>query len=209
MQIFYNRQGIGDVLLVQLAGEGASCHHIEHRGHVVRLLDADNRLIGINIFHVSSQGLHLNEAGRVELDQYVVNHIERILQENGVPDDLDFDLATKVVVGKIVKMDKHPDADRLQVCQVDVGDAQLQIVCGAPNVRVGERVVVARPGAVLPGNKQIRESRLRGVLSAGMICSAKELNMVNAPQEKGIILLNSTYPVGEEFRYEGMDYNQL
>jgi tRNA-binding protein len=126
-----------------------------------------------------------------------------------VPDDLDFDLATKVVVGKIVKMDKHPDADRLQVCQVDVGDAQLQIVCGAPNVRVGERVVVARPGAVLPGNKQILESRLRGVMSEGMICSAKELNMVNAPQEKGIILLNSTYPVGEEFRYEGMDYNQL
>ncbi len=83
-----------------------------------------------------------------------------------------------VVVGHIVAMQKHPDADKLNVCSVDVGDGtNRQIVCGAPNAAVGLRVPCALPGAQLPGGLKIKEAQLRGVQSQGMLCSAKELGI--------------------------------
>ncbi len=81
-----------------------------------------------------------------------------------------------VVVAQIVSADKHPEADRLQVCQVDIGNGEtVQIVCGAPNARVGLKAPLAKVGAVLPGGMRIEPARLRGVESFGMLCSAKEL----------------------------------
>lgn len=82
----------------------------------------------------------------------------------------------KVVVGKIVEMEPHPNADRLKVCKVDVGSEVLQIVTGAPNVKTGDLVPVALVGAKLPGG-EIKVSKLRGVDSYGMMCSAEELNL--------------------------------
>jgi phenylalanyl-tRNA synthetase beta chain len=83
-----------------------------------------------------------------------------------------------VVVGLITAMQKHPDADKLNVCTVDVGDGNArQIVCGAPNAAVGLRVPCALPGAVLPGDIRIKEAKLRGVTSQGMLCSARELGL--------------------------------
>lgn len=95
--------------------------------------------------------------------------------------------------------EKHPNADKLSVCQVDVGTETLQIVCGAPNVDAGQKVVVAKVGAVMPSGLVIQEAELRGVKSYGMICSARELNLPNAPQEKGILVLNDEYEVGQPF----------
>ncbi|MGY1424282.1 phenylalanine--tRNA ligase subunit beta [Lysobacter sp. A289] len=81
-----------------------------------------------------------------------------------------------VVVAQIVSADKHPQADRLQVCQVDVGDGEIvQIVCGAPNARAGLKAPLAKVGAVLPDGMKIEPAKLRGVESFGMLCSAKEL----------------------------------
>ncbi|MBB1060368.1 phenylalanine--tRNA ligase subunit beta [Marilutibacter spongiae] len=80
-----------------------------------------------------------------------------------------------VVVACIVSAEKHPEADRLQVCQVDTGDGRVQIVCGAPNARPGLKAPLAKVGAVLPGGMAIKPARLRGVESMGMLCSAKEL----------------------------------
>jgi phenylalanyl-tRNA synthetase beta chain len=83
-----------------------------------------------------------------------------------------------VVVAQIVSAEKHPEADRLQVCRVDAGLAQpLQIVCGAPNARVGLKAPLAMVGAILPGGIAIQAAKLRGVESAGMLCSAKELGL--------------------------------
>ncbi len=83
-----------------------------------------------------------------------------------------------VVVGKVVSLEQHPDADRLRVAQVDVGQAQLlQIVCGAPNVAVGMHAPTAVIGALLPGDFKIKKSKLRGIESQGMLCSAKELGL--------------------------------
>lgn len=85
-----------------------------------------------------------------------------------------------VVVGRVTEVAAHPDADRLRVCQVDVGGAPVQIVCGAANVRAGGHYPVALPGAALPGGLAIRKARLRGVESSGMLCAAAELGIGDA-----------------------------
>ncbi|SFW62254.1 phenylalanine--tRNA ligase subunit beta [Luteibacter sp. UNCMF366Tsu5.1] len=101
-----------------------------------------------------------------------------------------------VVVAEIVAATKHPEADRLQVCTVDAGQgAPLQIVCGAPNARVGIRVPLAMVGATLPGGIQIKAAKLRGVESFGMLCSAKELGI--DADASGLLELPSDAPVGK------------
>ncbi|MFT4035408.1 MAG: phenylalanine--tRNA ligase subunit beta [Patulibacter sp.] len=92
------------------------------------------------------------------------------------------------VVGLVLERAQHPDADRLGVCQVDVGEEEaIQIVCGAPNVGAGQFVPVARVGAVMPGGMKIKKAKLRGVVSNGMICSAKELEL--GLESDGILVL--------------------
>ncbi len=98
-----------------------------------------------------------------------------------------------VVVGEIKSFEKHPKADRLSVCQVDVGEGSLrQIVCGAKNFQVGDRVPVALPGAILPGNVEIKVGRLREVDSHGMLCAADELGL--PPGEYGLLILTERQP---------------
>ncbi len=106
-----------------------------------------------------------------------------------------------VVVGKILSCEKHPDADKLQVCQVDVGsqsDEPLQIVCGAKNARADLLVACAMIKAVLPGNFKIKKSKLRGVVSMGMLCSDKELGLADSAE--GIMELPLDAPVGTDIR---------
>lgn len=112
----------------------------------------------------------------------------------------------KVVLGKVIAKDQHPDADRLSVCQVDVGqEEKLQIVCGAANVAAGQLVPIATIGAVLPGDFKIKKSKLRGVESQGMICSAQELGLDSkfVPKElqEGIyVFADSSYPLGTDIK---------
>ncbi len=98
-----------------------------------------------------------------------------------------------VVVGKVVSCQKHPDADKLNLCQVDVGEERLQIVCGAKNVKEAQYVAVAKVGATLPGDFKIKPAKLRGVESLGMICSSNELGFEK--MENGIMVLDES--VGE------------
>src|ERR1035437_10720361 len=86
-----------------------------------------------------------------------------------------------VVIAEVLSVGKHPDADRLNVCQVNVGEARpLTIVCGAANVAVGVKVPCARIGAVLPGDFVIKQTKVRNVESFGMLCSDKELGLAEA-----------------------------
>jgi len=104
-----------------------------------------------------------------------------------------------VVVGKVDDIEPHPDADRLQVCQVAVGQNEaLQIVCGANNVRQGMKVPVALVGAELPGGLTIKKSELRGVVSLGMLCSEKELGL--AESADGLMALPGDAPEGSDIR---------
>lgn len=106
----------------------------------------------------------------------------------------------KVVVGEILSKEKHPNADRLSLCEVSIDAVKkpLQIVCGAQNHKTGDKVPVALDGAVLAGNFLIKHSKVRGVASEGMLCSAKELGL--AEESEGLLILDSSAPLGAPIR---------
>ena len=109
--------------------------------------------------------------------------------------------ATNLVIGEVLECEMHPDSDHLHVCKVDVGSEVLQIVCGAPNVRKGLKVIVALPGAKLPGG-EIKKGVIRGIESNGMLCSIAELGLESKflkPEDKeGIHELPKDAKVGED-----------
>lgn len=112
-----------------------------------------------------------------------------------------------LVVGEVLECTNHPDSDHLHICQVNIGNGVTQIVCGASNVRAGIKVIVALPGAILPGDFEIKQSKIRGVESNGMICALFELGLEEKTEEtynKGITELSSDAPVGSDaFEYLG------
>ena len=118
--------------------------------------------------------------------------------------------ATNLVVGEVIECEMHPDSDHLHVCKVNVGNEILQIVCGAPNVRKGLKVIVALVGAELPGDFKIKAGKIRGVESNGMLCSIAELGLDSKflkPEDKeGIHELPETAVPGEDpIKLMGMD----
>lgn len=115
----------------------------------------------------------------------------------------------QVVVGEILSAERHPDAEKLQVCRVNVGTGEaLQIVCGAANARAGIRVPCALVGAQLPNNVNIKQAKLRGVESFGMLCSAAELGL--AESAEGLFELPADAPVGQDIRgYLNLDDQTL
>lgn len=102
-----------------------------------------------------------------------------------------------VIIGEVIKSEKHPDADKLSVAQVNVGSEELQIVCGAPNLKEGQKVSVALVGAKLPGDFEIKKAKIRGVESCGMICAPDELGL--GDDHEGIMVLPENAGVGEKF----------
>lgn len=115
--------------------------------------------------------------------------------------------ATNLVIGYVESCVQHENADKLKVCMVNIGDDVQQIICGAPNVDADQKVIVALPGAVLPGNFKIKKAKIRGIESNGMICSLAELGVQDfEKEEKGIYVLSQDAPVGEcPLKYMGLD----
>jgi tRNA-binding protein len=199
VNVFYNREGIGDTLIISLQDIDLDNRTFERKGDAVRIYDSESNVTaGYNIFNASVY-MKITETGTVTLTQELVDEINLALEKNGFSEKVEADLSPKFVVGYVKTKEKHPNADKLSVCQVDVGEETLQIVCGAPNVDAGQKVVVAKIGAVMPSGLVIKPAELRGMPSSGMICSARELELPNAPQEKGILVLEDTYEVGKPF----------
>jgi len=117
--------------------------------------------------------------------------------------------STNLIIGKVLECEMHPDSDHLHICKVDVGNEVLQIVCGAPNVAKGQKVIVALPGAVLPGDFKIQKSVKRGVESNGMICALYEIGVdkkfLSEEDKNGIHVLQEDAPVGKD----PIDYMKL
>ena len=200
MNLFYNVNGIGDVLLVQLTTARSQSVTTKSYGDVTAIHDeTSDELVALNLFHASSY-VDVEKLSGDELSEEIVKQLQEALHKNGADIQLEVDLSPKFVVGHVTEKDKHPNADKLSICTVDIGDETVQIVCGAPNVDAGQKVVVAKVGAVMPSGMVIRDAELRGVASSGMICSAKELALPDAPEEKGILVLNSDAVVGTSFK---------
>ena len=111
-------------------------------------------------------------------------------------------------VGYVNKTSKHPNADKLKICEVDDGKTVHQVICGAPNVSAGQNIVFAKVGAVLPENLKIKKARIRGIESSGMICSEKELKI--SENHDGIMVLPNSYEIGKNFVTEyAQKYNSI
>lgn len=201
VNVFYNLEGIGDTLIVALQDITLENRTFDRKGDVARVYDRESNVAaGFNIFNASSY-LEIKETGNLTLTKELVEKINEILAKNGFEETVEADLSPKFVVGYVAEKEKHPNADKLNICKVEIGTETLQIVCGAPNVDAGQKVVVAKIGAVMPSGMLIKPAELRGVPSAGMICSARELELPDAPQEKGILVLEDSFEVGQEFKF--------
>lgn len=147
--------------------------------------------IDIEAQDLEELAVKVTKAG-INVEKVVTNHIKNL------------------VIGEVVECEAHPDSDHMHVCKVNVGEAEpYQIVCGAPNVRKGLKVIVALPGAVLPGDFEIKKSKLRGVESNGMICALFELGLEEKTEEnynRGIEELGDDAVVGQDpIAYLGLD----
>ncbi|MDG6110841.1 YtpR family tRNA-binding protein [Lactococcus formosensis] len=195
----YNKN-VGDVLMLIVANnEGAEVTY-ERKADVARIFREDTgQTVGWNIFDIKKDWSDLTQ-GQNNLSERQVAELNVKLKAAGFDEQLTYDGQPKFVVAEILTMEDHADSDHLHVCQVEVGlDEPVQIVCGAPNAVVGMKTVAALPGAMMPSGTLIWPGALRGVPSYGMICSARELDLPNAPQVRGIIELNANLEAGLAF----------
>lgn len=137
----------------------------------------------------------------IDLDGITTDDIAKTFNSIGLEMDRvhEYRVPKKIVFGKVLECEKHPDADKLNVCKVDIGSATRQIVCGASNVRAGLTVAVATVGAVMPDGMAIKPVKLRGEDSEGMICSSGELGLPDT--SKGIMELDASigsFELGQE-----------
>ena len=196
----YNKEHVGDVLMVIVKNSGDAKLDVERKGNVARIfLKETGETVAWNIFEVSSM-FEISERGQVFLTDDQVARLNQELQVQGFAEEIINDKEPKFVVGEIVEMVAHPDSDHLNICQVAVGnDKTVQIVAGAPNARVGLKTIVALPGAMMPKGNLIFPGELRGEKSFGMMCSPRELALPNAPQKRGVIELSDDQVVGAPF----------
>ena len=200
MIVTYNKEQVGDVLMLTLKNSGDAKLAVERKGKVARVYREDKQeTVAWNIFEASTF-FALDGKGQLFLSDEQVARLNQELQAEGFAEVLVNDKEPKFVVGQIVEMVAHPDSDHLNICQVQVAaDKTLQIVAGAPNARVGLKTIVALPGAMMPKGNLIFPGELRGEKSFGMMCSPRELQLPNAPQKRGIIELADSEVVGTAF----------
>lgn len=196
----YNKEGIGDTLIIMTGNSTFAEQKFESKGSVTRIFKSEtNETVGFNFFNVSDI-LSVTGNGQVNLTSKEVSLLNEKLKEVGFADVLEADETPKFVVGLVKECVPHPDSDHLSITQTEIDNGEIvQIVCGAPNIDKGQKVIVAKVGAVMPNGLLIWDGELRGEPSHGMICSGKELNLPDAPLEKGILVLPASAVVGEAF----------
>ena len=193
---FYNLDHVGDIMLARIV-DGKTFSYDKYDDLVV-LKDKKENVIGYNLLNASKYLGSLNN-GLIKFSDEQVDAFNEILEKYGFL-AVTVDKTPRFIVGEVVSMCDHQDSDHLHICQVNLGNEETQIVCGAPNVEQGQRVVVATIGAIMPSGLVIKPSKLRKVDSNGMICSARELGLPNAPQVRGILVLDKEkYNIGESF----------
>ncbi len=194
--IFYNYHTIGDVLLI-ISDLETKPNRVVKNGDVTSLY-LDDKLIGINIFNISNV-LKIKSNGLIVLPlKEMIDVINNILINANV-ETLEYKKESGFKVGKVLTCEEHPDSDHMHVLTVDIGSEVLDIVCGAPNVKEGQKVVVATLGTTMFDGKKIVPSSLRGIKSNGMLCSPRELHLEGAPNVRGILVLDDDAIIGEDF----------
>ena len=180
-RLFINRKAFSGVGMIVLKDAAPAAS--ETIGEVCAIYDLKHEIIGYNLI-----------SPYFEETLAFVN--EKLIKAGFAA--IEIDPTPRLVVGYVKTCETHPDSDHLHVCQVDVGQECVQIVCGAANVAANQKVVAALPGAVLPDGRLIEASALRGVDSAGMLCSEWELRLIDEPK-RGILILDDQAEIGSPF----------
>lgn len=201
MIVSYNLKAVGDTLIIVTAQGKNKEVSVIKQGNVACIVDKETeQILGWNIFEASHHITNLNGNGQIELSPSQITELNLALKEAGFAHEFEVDNSPKFVVGYVHTCTPHEDSDHLTVNDIEVDNGEhLQIVCGAPNIKAGLKVVVAKVGAMMPEGLIIWPGELRGVESFGMVCSAKELHLPDAPKEKGILELDDSYEVGARF----------
>ncbi|MDO4671091.1 MAG: DUF4479 and tRNA-binding domain-containing protein [Aerococcus sp.] len=193
---FYNPKGVGDVLMLVNGDLPRERTATETQANITRIFDREtNETVGYNIDHISDY-FAINGSGHVIMDDAQLEQLNQRLYEFGF-DPIELDRSPRLVAAKVLKVTPHPDSDHLSITESQVApDVVLQIVCGAANVHEGMTSIAALEGAVMPNGQIIRPGALRGIESAGMLCSAYELGFDPEHKMKGIVDLATPYAPG-------------
>lgn len=200
-----NKQSYPNTLIVIL-GQDQGKSEYEEKEDITRITDEKGNVTGYNFFNVD-QVIDYDKLpnGEVKLSERDLAALNQKLADAGFDDKLAYGKPT-LVYGYVKTCEKHPDSDHLHVTTIDVGNGEEhQIVCGAPNIAQGQKVVVALPGTLMPNGQMIWPGKLRSVDSYGMICSARELGLEHAPQKRGIMVVPDDFSVGDAFDAEKCD----
>lgn len=197
---FYNLDHVGDTLLLTKGNVSRDLLTSESKGRITRIFNLETgKTLGYNLFQIS-EVFTPEGKGEVKLNDEQLAKVNNLIAEAGFTEIIEVDNSPKFVIGYVKECVRHEDSDHLNITQTEVDNGEvLQIVCGAANIKQGQKVVVAKPGAVMPSGLVIWPGELRGVPSHGMICSAKELGVENPTGKKGILELASDAEVGAAF----------
>lgn len=196
----YNNNGLDDVLVVMLKQSDVLEQVTDSKGKITKISNKEtNETVGFNFFEASTL-ISNQENGPVTLSEDQVEKLNKALKDEGFEEELVADPTSKFVVGYVQECEPHEDSDHLNVTKTEVDNGEvLQIVCGASNIAQGQKVVVAKEGAIMPDGLVIWSGELRGVKSSGMICSARELGLEDASEQKGILVLEDSAETGKAF----------
>lgn len=192
VRAFYNGIAFPHVLMVKISED--AFHHYENHGDVIVLKNKQNEIIGYNILHYQAT---FEKDGYQKMSEALLDEMNQALRKAGLS-TITHDFTPYIVVGYVETCEAHPDSDHLHICQVNIGESTKQIVCGAANVAQGQKVVVALENAVMPNGQLIKNGKLRGVESFGMLCSAYELGLIQE-KKKGILVLDEDAIIGSTF----------
>lgn len=190
------------VLMVTIANGSKAEREAERKGSVAQIRGVETgEVYGYNFFDISDI-VDTSTDGVKELTVEEVSDLNKEIEAAGFTPLLEVDGRPKFVVGLVKECEPMEGSDHLKITQTEIDQGEvLQIVCGAPNVEAGQKVVVAKEGAVMPDGLVIWAGKLHKADSHGMICSAKELQLENAPQKRGILVLDDERQVGEAFEF--------
>lgn len=199
----YNLKASGDILVIILK-QNANTQSVTTQGSVTCIQNVETGdITGFNIAGIGEKLGLTQQSGPVELNDAQINIVNHELQVAGFKAVLTTS-ASKLVVGRVQSMTPHPDSDHLHVTITEVGAGKtLQIVSGSPNMQVGIKVAVAQPGTMMPSGALIWSGELRGVASSGMIVSGRELQLPDAPEKPGALVLPEDFgEIGEPFNFK-------
>ena len=198
---FYNKQAVGDVLMLTSGSISDDLVATESNQEVTIIKNRTNdSVVAVNLFNVSNT-LEIAGNGPVELDQAQADKVNALIKAAGFDVTIAFDNSPKFVVGYVEECVAHEDSDHLSVTETRVSaDEVLQIVCGARNIAKGQHVLVAKPGAVMPSGAIIWAGALRGVESLGMICSTRELGLDHLEDLPGIWEIRPQFEAGTSLK---------